>query len=312
MVVGAGISGVACARELDAAGLPVLVWDRGRRVGGRLGCRVVSNRPVDIGASYFTVSHPAFAEVVRSWTERGLARPWTDTFAVGGPDGLRSTSTGPLRYAALRGLRTLVEDLAVGLYVERSVEVETVEPGPRVNGVPARAVVLAMPDPQAADLLGEGLEEEDAALTGRDWSPTLTLYARWDSRDWPEADGVFVQDSAVLEFIADDGRRRGDGAPVLVAHSTPAFAAAHLDRPRAGLAPLLAELHAVLGFTGEPRWAAVQRWSLARPLAPHEEPFHLGSGCIGVCGDGWGGRPRVEAAYLSGRALGAALAERLG
>ena len=50
IVVGAGISGVAAARELRDAGLPVVVLDRGRRIGGRMASRTIDGRPVDIGA----------------------------------------------------------------------------------------------------------------------------------------------------------------------------------------------------------------------------------------------------------------------
>ena len=81
-IVGAGISGVACARVLAAAGIPVELVDRGRRVGGRMASRRHEGRPADIGASYFTVSDPAFEEVVARWAEAGLARGWTDTFGV--------------------------------------------------------------------------------------------------------------------------------------------------------------------------------------------------------------------------------------
>lgn len=312
MVVGAGLAGVACARELAAAGTSVVVTERARRTGGRMASRTVDNRAVDIGASYFTASEPAFRVVVEDWVRRGLARPWTDTFAVAGPEGLRDTTTGPLRYAAPRGLRSLVIDLASGLYVEHGCEVDSVDAGPRTDGMPARAVVLAVPDPQAADLLGVGLPEEQACVADREWSASVTLYAGWDARCWPSFDGAFVHDSAVLAWFADDGRRRGDGAPVLVAHSTGTFAESCLDLPVAALDPMLAAVARVLGIDREPAWGGVQRWSLAHPVHPHPEPFHLGAARVGLCGDGWGSRPRVEAAYLSGRALGRELAGLLG
>lgn len=54
VVVGAGIAGVACARELARAGVTVTVLDRGRRVGDRMAARRFDGRPVDLGASYLT------------------------------------------------------------------------------------------------------------------------------------------------------------------------------------------------------------------------------------------------------------------
>lgn len=312
VVVGGGMSGVACARALDAAGVAVLVRDRGKRIGGRMAVRTTQGRPVDVGAAYFTVRSEEFRAVVDGWAERGLARPWTDTFHVAGPHGLEGTSSGPMRWAAPGGLRSLVEDLAAGLVVERDRDVAEVDAGPLVDGEPVRAVVLAMPDPQAVDLLSDELSEERDKLYDAAWEPALSLYAGWEKRCWPEVDGVFVNGSDTLSWIADDGRRRGDDAPVLVAHSSPALAALHLDDPDAARDALVAATRQVLGIESEPEWAVVKRWGLARPSQPREEPFHLGQALVGLCGDGWCAPARIEAAFLSGARLGAALSARLG
>ncbi|MET0741712.1 MAG: FAD-dependent oxidoreductase, partial [Candidatus Nanopelagicales bacterium] len=61
VVVGAGISGIACARELADAGLPVQVCDRSDRIGGRMAVRTIEGRAVDVGASYFTVRAAEFS-----------------------------------------------------------------------------------------------------------------------------------------------------------------------------------------------------------------------------------------------------------
>ena len=50
----------------------------------------------------------------------------------------------------------------------------------------------------------------------------------------------------------------------------------------------------------------MQRWTYAKPVGPREEQFFLSDRGIGLCGDGWGAS-RVEAAWLSGTALGQAL-----
>ena len=228
VVVGAGIAGVAAAQALVAAGRTVTLLDRGRVIGGRLASRRTEGRPVDIGASYFTVSDPLFEAVVESWRARGLARPWTDTFAVAADGGLTDKS-GPMRWAAPAGLRSLVEDLATGLQVQQQT-VSRIGPGLDVDGSPAEAVVLAMPDPQARRLLDPAYAAEIAALDDP-FDPVLALTARWSSRTWADVDGVFVSDHPVIAWIADDGRRRGDDAPVLVAHSTSEFAAQHLEAP---------------------------------------------------------------------------------
>ena len=80
-----------------------------------------------------------------------------------------------------------------------------------------------------------------------------------------------------------------------------------------GVEPVLRELPAVLGAGAmpEPDWVRVHRWSLASPRHTHREPFALGDAMVGVCGDAWGPRSRVEQAWLSGHLLAGELATRL-
>jgi predicted NAD/FAD-dependent oxidoreductase len=315
VVVGGGISGIACARELAAAGVPVRVLDRGRRVGGRMAVRTVDGHAVDTGASYFTVSDPAFAAVADDWRQRGLARPWTDTFAVAGSEGIGESKSGPMRWAGTHGLRSLVEDLATGLDVVTDRTVASVAPG-SVDGEPAAAVVLAMPDPQARRL-GAPLAPDAVEYT-----PALVLAAGFAARTWVALDAAFVNDDVTVRrtpkeepfpitFLADDGRRRGDDAPVLVAHSNAALAREHLADPSAAAAVMLDSVRRLTGVREEPLWSFVHRWTYAQPASTRDEPWHLSDDSVGLCGDGWSDRPRVEAAYLSGRGLGLELASRL-
>jgi len=308
VVVGAGIAGVAAAQALVAAGQPVVVLDRGRRIGGRLASRRTDERIVDTGASYFTGSEPPFEAVVEDWRERGLARPWTATFAVAEDRGL-SNKSGPMRWAAPGGLRGLVEDLATGLEVQEQT-VAAIGPGLTVDGIGAAAVVLAMPDPQARRLLDLSYAEEIAALTDP-FDPVLALTVRWPDRTWGDLDGVFVSGDPLVSWIADDGRRRGDGAPVLVAHSTPEFAAEHLDAPQEAAPLLTVAVRDILGIAAEPVSTHLHCWTFAKPTGNREQTFFLGEALVGLCGDAWSEKPRVESAYLSGLALGQALAARL-
>ena len=308
VVVGAGISGIAAARALGAGGREVVVLDRGRRIGGRMASRRTDGRVVDTGASYFTISDDRFEAVVERWRSRGLARPWTDTLMVA-HDGDLEPKPGPVRWAAPGGLRSLVEDLAVGLDV-REAAVERVGPGPTVDGLPAVAVVLAMPDPQAVRLLDPAYASLATTLDDP-FDPVLALTATWPERCWPDVDGAFVAGDAVLDWVADDGRRRGDGAPVLVAHSTSSFAAEHLAEPDDAADAMAVALRDVLGIATEPSSTHVQRWTFGKPTGSREERFALDDSLVGVCGDAFSDRPRVEAAYLSGRSLGEALLARL-
>lgn len=314
VVVGAGLAGVTCARTVAASGLPVVVLERSRRPGGRMASRQVEGRRVDLGASYFTVSDDRFSSVVREWEAAGLAAAWTDTFDVREDDGSWRPTTGPVRWGATHGLRSLVEHQAEGLELRTTTvtEVDVVDGEVRVDGEAAAAVALAVPDPQARRVLAPALDGLGATLDDP-FDPILALTAVFEERHW-DHDGVFVNGSDVLSWVADDGRRRGDGAAVLVAHSTPGFAHPHLGDPEAALPALVAELRAVLGVE-RPRRAEVHRWTHAKPTRSRDRTFLLhehDGALVGCCGDAWSASPKVESAFLSGLGLGEALVDRLG
>lgn len=276
-------------------------------------------RAIDVGAAYFTVRDPSFSAVAESWATRGLAHPWSDRFGVvgtsGEADGRRGRVRPQSRWAAEHGLRSLVADLAEGLDVRLEHDVASIATSPGtsggavVDGRPVRAVVLAMPDPQASDLLGDDLSDA-AAVLDTDWKSVVTVVASFAERTWPAFDGLFVHGSA-LSLVVDDGRRRGDAAPVLVAHTTHEAALAHLDDPAGAVPMALAEMRRLIAGVGEPVWAEAKRWGSAEPRQPRTQTFWMGPHDVVLCGDGWSQRSRVEAAWLSGRDAGRALAQRL-
>jgi renalase len=312
LVVGGGISGIACARALTEAGTPVRVLERSHHVGGRMAARPVpagSGHVVDLGAAYFTVRDEEFAAVVEGWRARGLALPWTDTLASREPDGSWSSKAGPQRWCATAGLRSLVADLAQGLTVSTGHTVTAVEPGPAVDGKAACAVVLAMPDPQAARLLHPALRAGEV-VAGRTWEPVISVVLGYGHRSWERFPAAFVNGHPDLSLIADDGDRRGDGAPVLVAHTTAERARRHLDDPDRAITPVATAVGEVLGLAEAPAWTYAHRWSFASPAEPHDEDFLLTDDLVGLCGDGWGS-PKVETAWRSGTRLGRAIAARV-
>lgn len=259
-------------------------------------------RRVDIGAAYFTAKEPDFVAVVDDWSARGLVRGWTDTFDVFSADG-HTTTSDPVRYAANDGLRALVR-ASTPDDVRTTLEVTS------LDDLDHDAIVLAMPDPQAARL----------APNAADWvayEPVIAVVAGWPQRSWPIADAAFINDDPDISFVADDGSRRGDGAPVLVAHTTAQRGRVHLGAPDDAVAPVLEALRRTLGITAPPLWTHAHRWTFAKPAGTHgDSPFGLitAGRPLGLCGDAWcpSGAPRIESAWLSGRRLGEALAAQLG
>src|SRR3954452_19790740 len=117
----------------------------------------------------------------------------------------------------------------------------------------ADAVVLAMPDPQARGLVPAG-SQAAAELAGRAWRPVIAVAAGWARRQWAALPAGFVNDHPVLTLGADDGDRRGDGAPALVAPPRAAAAAPSAADPAGAAGPAVAAVRELLDIPEPPVW----------------------------------------------------------
>lgn len=249
------------------------VLERTASVGGRMArAELPDGRLVEWGASYLTAD--GIEDHVSRWLARGLLEPWTDTFAVAGPEGLRGWARGPMRYRAPQGLRSLARELADGLEIEFGVTVDSVE----------RGMVLALPRPQAAAL--------HPAFGGQPWEAVTVTLAVFDVA--PTVEAVFVHDTPDLERVIN----HGGGALALYEPGRPTPWPDDAPPP-SGRAVEAAR--AILDLPA-PTWTRTRTWRLAQPAAPEPRPFGIADG-IAAVGDGWSTRPRIGAAIASGEAL---------
>jgi protoporphyrinogen/coproporphyrinogen III oxidase len=72
-VIGAGISGLSCAYELQKKGFKVKVFESEDHVGGRMATRKIGNFPFDMGAQVFATNYTAAQEYC---DELGIADHW--------------------------------------------------------------------------------------------------------------------------------------------------------------------------------------------------------------------------------------------
>ncbi|KQU57257.1 hypothetical protein ASG84_16820 [Rhodococcus sp. Leaf278] len=298
-IVGAGIAGAACARVLDDAAVPFRIVDRGRAPGGRMSSPELHGRRVDLGAGYFTVRDQDFTTVVADWESRGLARQWANTFGILKAETAPCTTTGPVRWATPTGLRSLVRDLLGDFHIEGSSD---------LTDLPDGHVVLAMPDPQATRLT--------AVPDAVEYEPVIAVACGFDGLDVPFRDAAFVNDHPDIAFVVDDGARRGDGASVLVVHTTSERAQQHLDDPDGAIALVLEALRELSVVSSAPTWTHAHRWTFAKPASQHDCTFALeqrDGRLVGFAGDQWcaSGAPRVESAWRSGTDVGTELVRRL-
>lgn len=308
-IIGAGMAGISCARALREAGRDVILFDKGRAVGGRLATKRLEVGGVTIrldhGAQYITARDSGFASLLAGCE---MAQ-WPDAGRI-----VAVPSMSALPRALAAGLDLRLGRHVSGLRREGAgwmvdhLPADAVRPGrplpeiaPSTEG-PFDAVALTLPAPQAADLLRPVAPGLAAALEGVEYAPCWTWIAVFETRlDLPDR---VRPESGPIGWAARNSSKPGrDAAEAWVAQAGPAWSRAHLEDKAGDVA---AALRLALGAPA-PLAEAAHRWRYS--LVEHA----LGRPCLwdGAAGLGLAGdyclEGRVEAAFLSGQALARAM-----
>lgn len=318
-VVGAGISGLACAGALKARGAHVVVFEAARRPGGRAATEITPAGSFDHGAQYFTAHSADFDHLVSRWGDDGLVQPWTaQVIAVEGEGALDKTASAR-RYIVRDGMQALGRRLATDVDVRFDVAVAAVTKrgnswhlldgqGGSLSHGGHDAVVLAIPQP--AGLLGAAPELARRAQRIV-WQPCWAALLAIEPASGFEFGGAFVNDHPALAWVTREDSKlspRSTSGERWVLHATPRWSALHLNHPVDDVAAMLADAFAKrFNFSFRPAFLTARRWSTAAPSNPLKESFLWDpTQRIGAVGD-WCGGPRLEGAFASGRALAQAI-----
>ena len=322
-VVGAGISGLAAAGKLVAAGTEVTVFERGRGPGGRAGRRRVAGFEFDHGAQYFTARSEAFADQTAAWVEAGVAAQWSPRMATAGEGALRPKDSRTTRYVGVPGMSALSRSLAEGLDLQTQTRVLSAtlrrdaggapqwmldvsggdEAGSTHSAGPFDALLLACTPQQALPLL-DTAPEFAARAREVTFDPVWAVLLGFDHPPELAADAVFIDHTALSWAARNDtkpGRSRG---PAWVLHATGSWSRGRENEaPESVVAGLLPAFEAAVGLRlPEPAYTAAHRWRYARPrTALAEEALWDADLNLGMCGD-WCSGARIEGAFESGLA----------
>ncbi len=311
-VIGAGLAGLAAARTLRTQpGVEeVVVFDKGRSVGGRMATRRIGDARLDHGAQFFTVRHDEFRAQVDDWRQRGLVRVWCRGFG---------NDDGHPRFIGSSGMNSLAKDLATGLAEgtqlhlgSRIFEVArsggrwhiTVDDGARHH---ADALVATCPISQTWAILAPGgYDGAPERLWRTPYHPVVGLLVVLDRPSAvPEPGGVQFDPTdpeAPFGFVGDNHQKGISPVPAVTFHATQPWSARHVDADDAFLRDeLLARARPWLGDASVLE-AHVKRWRLATPSVPWPDSCWVDHEArLALAGDVFAG-PRVEAAYRSGLA----------
>jgi len=280
-VIGAGLAGLTVARALTDAGHSVVVFDKGRGLGGRMASRRRYGWRFDHGAIVLRPTDEGFSTFLTQTEDQGFAAPWKD---AGGWTGLPGMS-GCVK-PVVQSLTIHTQAEVTGL--ERRGDKWTLQGDEQSEGLQFDQLILAIPQPQALRLLSPWPDLQ-ALIAPAEMDPCWTVMVGFET-PLPTDDSYAKDLSGPISVIARETAKPGRELPgdAWVIQASAEWSSAHLEREQTEVVPpLLAAFFASVDCPPvAPVIGMAHRWRYALTRKPLGQP-HVRADAVGlsICGD---------------------------
>jgi len=319
-IIGAGIAGLSCAKQLISAGFDVKVFDKSRGVGGRMSHRVFEQWHADHGAQYFTATHPQFVEVLQDWLTNGAAQEWHSK-VVNFCDGQFSEKKNQTkRFVGVPAMTAPAKFLAKNISVFKSQTITELRKNHKKwqliseeSGVLTDEfdyLIFAIPPIQAKKIIGQQSASLSLICEQANMLPCWTLLTYFKEPLALPFDAAFVQDNVFSWIARDNSKPSRENAHTWVAQATSDWSLKNIDLNKLDAQKiLLQEFEKISGVASD--FNQIQLWRYAKLETPSTHNFAIDENTqLALCGD-WLRNSKVEDAWLSGFFLGNELKKRL-
>jgi predicted NAD/FAD-dependent oxidoreductase len=317
IIIGAGISALLAAKQLNDHGWPVKLLEKSRGVGGRMATRRYEQAVFDHGAQFFTTRQPLFKQCVDGWISDGVAQRWASGFT--GWDGTRGDD-GHTRYRGHPGMNGIPKHIAHDLNIHlntRAVAVDFVDGAWLIHTdgkgeFKADILILSSPLPQSIALLGPLMNQLPETLrlsiSKIEYDRCIALLANLQDRSQiPQPGGMQIRGEQI-DWLADNKLKGiSPHANCVTIHASAGFSRAFWEHPDEQIAERI--------FSATMRWLGTQvssyqihRWRYSKPNTIFPKPYGYVQqpAPLFFIGDAFAG-PRVEGAAISGLSAAKAL-----
>ncbi|WP_372366331.1 NAD(P)/FAD-dependent oxidoreductase [Candidatus Uabimicrobium sp. HlEnr_7] len=305
IIIGAGISGLIAATQLQKAGKNTIVVDKARGVGGRMATRRFAEATFDHGAQFFTVRSSEFANFIREAEKQNVVRKWCSGFLYGEKNNeVVLRDDGYPRYCGTKGMTSLAKMLSTDLEIKLQEKIESANYNGNwhVHGTQeyvGKSVIMTAPIPQSLAILKDVDFDGREALTNIEYTPCFAIMVKMSAPSNIPQPGGIKNMSADIEWIGDNTQKGISSKPSITIHATADFTQKNWDSDFDEVANILLQ-QAQKWLNGDMDSYQVHRWRYCGPknVYPHK-CFTAKNLSLVMCGDAFAG-PKVEGAFLSG------------
>lgn len=313
-IIGAGISGLICARRLGSQ-FKVQLFDKSRGVSGRMATRRTGQDEVsfDHGAQYFTIRSNQVTSMLEAWIDDGIVALWRGNVSVLRP-GFNTQREPTPRYVAMPGMNSLGKHLAKFLPIETNTRIDkathssdgwTLTTTEGAKHGPYDYLVCTAPPEQTLGIIGKA-SPFTSTLANQKFDPCWATMIHFAHPVPVSYDAAFVHENPLRWICRNNSKpARDPDKECWVLHASPEWSKAHLEESPEQVTPQLLKAFATaIGQQlGEIQNVTSHRWRYSAPADPLEQG-HLWDAelKLGIAGD-WCSGARVEGAILSGLGL---------
>lgn len=323
IIVGAGLSGLIAAKQLKDAGKTVTILDKGSSVGGRLATRRIGNGIADHGAQFFTARTDEFKQQVQEWLDDDVITIWGHGWSDGSLK--RTPEDGNPRYIAKNGMNSLAKHFAKSL---ESIHVNTqVSSVIRDNDLwrvsdteghiyQSEVLIMTPPVPQTLQLISSvELDIKDRkALKRIQYGPCLCgMFVIDGDTDLPEPGALQNFKNTIYWFADNQKKGISPDETIVTIHVEARYSRDHYDDSDEEILDFMRnELQYFLSKGTTIKERQLKKWRYSVPLITYPNDILQAENLpIIFAGDAFGGRGRVEGAYVSGLQAGQVATELL-
>jgi len=315
-IIGAGIAGLSCARELQSHGLSADVYEKSRGPSGRMSTRRTPDWSADHGAQYFTARDPRFIQEVQNWIKTGSAAIWKPKLKVYEAGVWRDSNSEEIRYVGTPNMNSPGKHLAEELSIQYEATISQMQRKSgkwhlqcnEIGDIPTLYdfVVLAIPAPQASILIKD-LDDRASRITATgQMKACWTMMAHLPHQLTTDFDAAFINQE-IISWICQNRSKPMRQSNLWTIHGNPSWSQENVEISKEDAQDQMLKCLTSLGFNCEDAEISMHRWRYASGGLQNPMNFLLLPDIgLGLCGD-WLNGGRVEGAWLSGHELAVAL-----